>query len=69
MVESFSAAEGVPQFGQEALTATLDFLQKRTNEMIKAESEEESKGESLREPLQITWTKEALGIITQHLTE
>ena len=31
--------------------------------------EEESKGESLREPLQITWTKEALTIITQHLTE
>lgn len=69
MVESFSAAEGVPQFGPEALTATLDYLSKRTNEMIKAETEEESKGESLREPLQIAWTKEALNIITQHLTE
>ena len=51
MVESFSGAEGVTQFGTEALTATLDLLSRRTNEMIKAESEEESKGESLREPL------------------
>ena len=37
--------------------------------MIKSESEEESKGETLREPLQVSWTKEALNIITQHLTE
>ena len=70
MVEtSFSVAEGSPQFGPETMTATLDMLQKRTQEMIKTETEEEHKGESLREPLQVTWTKEALNIITQHLSE
>lgn len=51
------------------MTATIEVLQKRTLEMIKAETEEESKGESFREPLQVAWTKEALNIITQHLTE
>lgn len=68
MVEAFSS-EGAPQFGPEAMTATIELLQKRTIEMIKAESEEESKGESLREPIQVTWTKEAINIVTQHLTE
>ena len=70
MVESsFSVAEGSPQFGPEAMTATLEMLQKRTQEMIKSETEEEHKGESLREPLQVTWTKEALNIITHHMSE
>lgn len=58
-----SAAEG-NQFGPEAMIATVDVLQKRTLEMIKVETEEESKGEVLTEPLQIAWTKEALSIIT-----
>lgn len=63
-----SSAEG-NQFGPEAMTAAIEVLQKRTLEMIKTETEEESKGESFREPLQVAWTKEALNIITQHLTE
>ena len=44
-------------------------LQKRTDEMIQIENEEETKGDSLREPLQVSWTKEALNIVTMHLSE
>ena len=68
MVEAF-ASEGAPQFGPDPLISTIEMLQKRTDEMIQLESEEENKGESLRESLQVSWTKEALNIVTMHLSE
>ena len=63
MVEAF-ASEGAPQFGSDMIASTIEQLRTRTDEIIQIDSEEETKGESLREPLQVAWTKEALNIIT-----
>ena len=50
----------------------IDALQKRSNEMMQAEETEERKGDEegcLLDPLALRWAKEALAIVTHHLTE
>ena len=49
----------------------LEALEKRSADMIQAE-EEERKGDGegcLLDPLALRWSKEALNIVTQHLSE
>jgi hypothetical protein len=59
-------------FGAENIQATIEQLSKLTNEMIGASQLEERKEEEeggLTDPLQLRWSKEALCIVTQHLSE
>ena len=58
--------------GKDALNEAVETLSKRTQEMIELDIQEERKEEEMEglcEPLHMRWTKEAVAIVTQHLSE
>ena len=60
------------QQDKHTIIGAIDALQKRSNDMMQAEETEERKGDEegcLLDPLALRWAKEALAIVTYHLTE
>ena len=54
------------------IMGAIEALQKRSNDMMLSEDSEERKGDEegcLLDPLALRWAKEALSIVTHHLTE